>query len=244
MFCNKCGCKIPVNASRCPNCGADIPSMEYCSGFWSELNQNSQANGDAADIKKQELRNRNTGTEPEGSIPNAGKAVKVENAAKPYLRFNKYALIAEAVIIAVLLLYHVVSAASLRGELNKTQKEYSSVNEEMEKLNETIKDLRQEISERDALIRDYEERIRTLTEQPAQTEDQNAAAPDEEKANPGEEDANTAAEGTDNPGEGAANSDKGAANSDKGATNAVEGATNVGEGAVYTEEGVYIQQIL
>ena len=43
MFCTKCGGRIPPEASKCPNCGADLPVMEYCSGFWSELNQNTKS---------------------------------------------------------------------------------------------------------------------------------------------------------------------------------------------------------
>ena len=42
MFCIKCGCRIPKNTQKCPDCGADRPGMEYCGGFWSELNQNTQ----------------------------------------------------------------------------------------------------------------------------------------------------------------------------------------------------------
>ena len=40
MFCKKCGCRIPLNASGCPECGAELPETEYCAGFWAELNQN------------------------------------------------------------------------------------------------------------------------------------------------------------------------------------------------------------
>lgn len=200
MFCNKCGCEIPVNVSKCPNCGADIPSMEYCSGFWMELNQNSSANDDITDIKEQKSQDQNAGMKSGGSIPDARKHVMHEKAAKPSLLF-KYAMIAEAVIIASLLLYHVVSAASLRNELNKTQTMYNSVNEEIGKLNETIQNLKQEISDRDALISDYEERIRKLEEEPVQKEDQNTTVPDE-----------------------------GIGNSGVGGTNSGEGNTNSGEG--------------
>lgn len=41
MFCIKCGRRIPVSASKCPYCSAVLASMEYCSSFWSEVNQNS-----------------------------------------------------------------------------------------------------------------------------------------------------------------------------------------------------------
>lgn len=46
MFCTKCGCRIPMKAQKCPDCGADLPVMEYCGGFWSELNQNMGAGTD------------------------------------------------------------------------------------------------------------------------------------------------------------------------------------------------------
>ena len=40
MFCRKCGRRIQGAGARCPACNAEIPEMEYCSGFWVELNQN------------------------------------------------------------------------------------------------------------------------------------------------------------------------------------------------------------
>ena len=34
MFCKKCGMKIERGASKCPHCGEQSVSAEYCGGFW------------------------------------------------------------------------------------------------------------------------------------------------------------------------------------------------------------------
>ena len=66
MFCIKCGCRIPLKATKCPDCGADLPVMEYCGGFWTELNQNTQtgAGFEERDVPEAEtdIREENAGT--------------------------------------------------------------------------------------------------------------------------------------------------------------------------------------
>ena len=67
MFCTKCGGRIPPEASKCPNCGADLPVMEYCGGFWSELNQNTQSGAKEAMTAggQEEVREKAAGTAAE-----------------------------------------------------------------------------------------------------------------------------------------------------------------------------------
>ena len=79
MFCIKCGCRIPLKATKCPDCGADLPVMEYCGGFWTELNQNTQtgAGFEERDVPEAEtdIKEENAGTssgDTVETIPEAG----------------------------------------------------------------------------------------------------------------------------------------------------------------------------
>lgn len=72
MFCIKCGCRIPLKATKCPDCGADLPVMEYCGGFWTELNQNTQtgAGFEERDVREAEtdIREENAGTSSDDTV--------------------------------------------------------------------------------------------------------------------------------------------------------------------------------
>ena len=124
MFCANCGCRIPTRAAQCPECRADVPKMEYCSGFWLELNQNSLSNTEAG--KYEELK------ETKDAAEAASVAVE-RNKRSPLL---KRALIAEAAIIAILLLYSTISGAALKN----TIKEKDDNNAELQNQNKALKE--------------------------------------------------------------------------------------------------------
>lgn len=65
MFCKKCGRRIQDTDSKCPECNAEIPEMEYCSGFWMELNQNLGHADRAKDLQQ----DTNSPVMPEAKIP-------------------------------------------------------------------------------------------------------------------------------------------------------------------------------
>ena len=123
MFCTKCGGRIPPEASKCPNCGADLPVMEYCSGFWSELNQNTQsgakeemtaegqeevwerADGTAAEEPRTEPEDAFAQAPPVSGEGGASKAEDRKSAEKPARRDKKRSVLRfmPAVLAAVLL---------------------------------------------------------------------------------------------------------------------------------------------
>ena len=124
MFCTKCGGRIPPEASKCPNCGADLPVMEYCGGFWSELNQNTQSGAKEAMTAEgqEEVREKAAGTaaeeprtEPEDAFAQAppvsgesgtSEAEDRKSAGKPARPAKKRSVLRymPAVLAAVLLL--------------------------------------------------------------------------------------------------------------------------------------------
>lgn len=39
MYCQKCGYKIKTGTQKCPDCGTDVSTVEYCGGFWGLVNK-------------------------------------------------------------------------------------------------------------------------------------------------------------------------------------------------------------
>ena len=146
MFCTKCGGRIPPEASKCPNCGADLPVMEYCSGFWSELNQNTQsgakeemtaegqeevwerADGPAAEEPRTEPGDAFAQVPPVSGESGTSEAEDRKSAGKPARHAKKRSVLRymPAVLAAVLLLllagslFHI---SGLRRQLQDTEEQ-------------------------------------------------------------------------------------------------------------------------
>lgn len=136
MFCSNCGCRIPVNASKCPNCNAAIHEMEYCSGFWSELNQNSMLciDNEQANTKSRTVieHDQLQPSEVKDQKLRAESSLNVENKNKS--SFIKNVVIAEGVIILVLLIYIIISGAVFKYRINELNEQYSILEEQYENM--------------------------------------------------------------------------------------------------------------
>lgn len=129
MFCQKCGCRIPASADKCPECGSKRPSTEFCSGFWAELNQNTgektiEASKGSTDVKQDawqrelDLTDRNKNEEEKAKAAMSWKEQLKISREKPEKKAHLLQVI-EAVIIIILLLCII----PLRNALNnKTDK--------------------------------------------------------------------------------------------------------------------------
>ena len=169
MFCTKCGGRIPPEASKCPNCGADLPVMEYCSGFWSELNQNTQsgakeemtaegqeevwerADGTAAEEPRTEPEDAFAQVPPVSGESGTSEAEDRKSAEKPARRDKKRSILRfmPAVLAAVLLLLLGVSLfriSGLRRQLQDTEEQLQALQGENEVLREDYQHLLAEYS--------------------------------------------------------------------------------------------------
>lgn len=159
MFCTKCGCRIPSDASKCPDCGSDRPNMEYCSGFWLELNQNTQANTDTAGWTANTAGGQNAmaeaaftgrqdrepsgdnapgrkGHEPsEGNTPGR-KGHEPSGSNKPWRkgRLLKFAVIAEGAAILLILMINALSGMALKQDVKEAERERDSAMRQLEEL--------------------------------------------------------------------------------------------------------------
>ncbi len=164
MFCTKCGGRIPPEASKCPNCGADLPVMEYCGGFWSELNQNTQSGAKEAMTAEgqEEVREKAAGTAAEdprteaedafAQVPpvsgesGTSEAEDRKSAGKPARHAKKRSVLRymPAVLAAVLLLllagslFHI---SGLRRQLQDTEEQLQALQGENEVLREDYQHL-------------------------------------------------------------------------------------------------------
>ncbi len=169
MFCTKCGGRIPPEASKCPNCGADLPVMEYCSGFWSELNQNTKsgakeemtaegqeevwerADGTAAEEPRTEPEDAFAQAPPVSGESGTSEAEDRKSAGKPARRAKKRSVLRymPAVLAAVLLLllagslFHI---SGLRRQLQDTEEQLQVRQGENEVLREDYQHLLAEYS--------------------------------------------------------------------------------------------------
>lgn len=186
MFCKKCGCRIPSNASKCPDCGSDLPNMEYCSGFWSELNQNSQT----------QKMHSNQAVKEKENTPQSAKEADTNLNPKVKEKFNtdkkgtkktsilKYAAIVEGLIIIILFLSTTVSNFALKREVNELKTQNAAADEnykELEKQNKAIQTENESLQEQNkkweqdykALSQEYDLLYEKLSELEKQTEDLN-----------------------------------------------------------------------
>lgn len=126
MFCIKCGCHISAKAEKCLECGADLPSMEYCSGFWSELNQNHEAMGDdGREVKQVEcIENKRSDALKRRITSERGSGQK-DKASK-----WQYLLIAEGVVILIVLLFGIISGSRLRRQISELNNQNAKLEEE------------------------------------------------------------------------------------------------------------------
>ena len=167
MFCTKCGGRIPPEASKCPNCGADLPVMEYCGGFWSELNQNTQsgakeamtaegqeevrekAAGTAAEDPRTEAEDAFAQAPPVSGEGGASKAEDRKSTEKPARRDKKRSVLRfmPAVLAAVLLLgVSLFRISGLRRQLQDTEEQLQALQGENEVLREDYQHLLAEYS--------------------------------------------------------------------------------------------------
>lgn len=137
MFCIICGCHIPPNAKKCPDCNNTIANMEYCNGFWQELNQNmpvqtaEEKNG-GNQQSQPDRRKKEVSPAPK----KVGKKVK-QRQSTPAV---KTVLIAESAIIALLILYTAVSGASHKGRLHALQEQIELQEASIDDLNQDLGD--------------------------------------------------------------------------------------------------------
>ena len=182
MFCEKCGRQIPGNASKCPGCGADLPGMEYCSGFWVELNQNSQADKTKKQKEPDQKSEKSTSAEKSGNADaKRKKDVRVKEDMKPGILYSvlKYAAIAEGVIILILLIHNAVSGGALQKEMDRQnedlkaqyeeksealQNDYDSISKDFDNLKEEKEQLEKEKKQLEEEKEQLEEELRILNE--------------------------------------------------------------------------------
>ena len=132
MFCTNCGCRIPAKAIKCPECNAEVSKMEYCSGFWLELNQNSLSN-EKADQYKEKVEADNDNKE---ELVVETKPANAAGENNKNGQFWKKVVKAEAAVIVILLLYSTISGAVLKKEINKGKDNYAELESRFAELNE------------------------------------------------------------------------------------------------------------
>ena len=130
MFCANCGCRIPAKAIRCPECNAEVSKMEYCSGFWLELNQNSLSDEKAAQHKEQ------VGAENKQDLVLETKPANTAGEKNKHGQFWEKLVKLEAAVILILLLYNAISGAVLKKEINKGKDDYTELEGRFTELNE------------------------------------------------------------------------------------------------------------
>lgn len=183
MFCEKCGCRISGKVSKCPGCGADLPNMEYCNGFWAELNQNSLVNKNFENTKGQNAQeshfNEETAPTKETEISDSRlkKGISIKGHRRQNIPFTllKYAAIAECVIILILLIFNGVSGRALKKEISQLnedcdqletqlatkESEYKKIKEQIDELNsqnENTQTEQEELQEKyDSLLKEFDE---------------------------------------------------------------------------------------
>lgn len=156
MFCSNCGCRIPAKALKCPNCNTAVNEMEYCSGFWSELNQNSSLH-----INEQQNTYNKPDIGDDLEVSDEAEKLKPQSVNSPLNRVNKplfmkYAVLAEAAIIVILLLYSVISGAVLKHKLNESNERNSVLEEQMNRLSAEYSSLKQQSESKDT---DYDSQV-------------------------------------------------------------------------------------
>lgn len=157
MFCSNCGCRIPAKASKCPNCNTTVEEMEYCSGFWSELNQNSVLHIDEYQKNTDCKVENDIDQEAQGEVETLKPQVGINSLKnKNKFPFIKYAVIAEGVIIVILLLYNSISGALLKHKLNESNEQNSMLKEQINSLNSEYDSLKQQSDSKDI---DYDSAI-------------------------------------------------------------------------------------
>lgn len=156
MFCSNCGCRIPAKALKCPNCNTAVNEMEYCSGFWSELNQNSSLH-----INEQQNTYNKPDIGDDREVSDEAEKLKPQSVNSPLNRVNKplfmkYAVLAEAAIIVILLLYSAISGAVLKHKLNESNERNSVLEEQMNRLSAEYSSLKQQSESKDT---DYDSQV-------------------------------------------------------------------------------------
>ena len=155
MFCIKCGCHIPPNAKKCPNCNNTIADMEYCNGFWQELNQNMPVQ--TAEEKNDRNRHSQLDRRKKEVSP-APKMVGKKVKQRQNTSAVKTVLIVESAIIALLILYTAVSGTSHKGRVHALQ-------EQIELQEAAIEDLNQEIGAAEETNAALQEQVATQQEE-------------------------------------------------------------------------------
>lgn len=210
MFCEKCGCRIPGKASKCPGCGADLPGMEYCSGFWAELNQNSLVNNSFGNEEEQNTReshvNEETTPTKETGISDSRlkKGISIKGNMRQAIPFTllKYAAIAECVIILILLIFNGVSGSALKKEISQlsedcdqlesqlaaTEKRTKDQIDKLSSQNESTKTEHEELQEKyDSLLKEFDEVREERDQLEKELNSLGYADPNQETSIPGKE---------------------------------------------------------
>ena len=182
MFCIKCGCHIPPNAKKCPDCGEAIANMEYCNGFWQELNQNMPVV--TPEEKGSEAHKNQPARRKKEVSPAQKKTVKATKQKKNTSTF-KTVLIAESAIVALLLLYTVISGSLYKGRINALQEQIEAQEATIEDLNQDLDVAKENSSALQELVAAQQEEIDGLKQESISEEETYVS---EDETNPSEED--------------------------------------------------------
>lgn len=133
MFCSKCGCKLPNEATTCKNCGSSAELAEYCGGFWNLVGEKPPV--PAAPISEE----RQTVPAPVAEEKKPAPVPVVINTPneKPQRKKPIFWYILSALLL-LLLLVQTIRAAHFSSQLEKSQAAYVSVYNELEDMHETL----------------------------------------------------------------------------------------------------------
>lgn len=151
MFCKNCGCRIPASAPKCPECGVDRPVLEYCAGFWTELNQNTRVKKQkpGADVPGNKADLRLDGLESEDNHEKKNRKPEPVVTRKDNLPANRakpkkggYILqIIEAAVILSLVLYSMLLGNTVKNKNNKI----SAMEQDLGRAKTEIQQLREKV---------------------------------------------------------------------------------------------------
>lgn len=147
MFCKQCGCHIPATSATCLECRAKVPELEYCSGFWIELNQNSAQKSVNDDLEPAasehcEIKIDNPKESPIKREEQEKRTIQ-DNCKKRNLAIGLLCLVfVETALIIVMLLILLSTGSEWRKKTHALESEIARVESEVQEVQETMQTLK------------------------------------------------------------------------------------------------------
>ena len=134
MFCSKCGCKLPNEATACKNCGAPANLAEYCGGFWNLVGEKPPV--PAAPISEEKV--PAPAPVAEEKKPTPAPVAPINTPTEKAKRKKPIFWYILSALLLLLLLVQTIRVAHFSSQLEKSQAAYTGIKAELDDVHETL----------------------------------------------------------------------------------------------------------